>query len=722
MPKINIDEFLSMFSDGKYIDGKKIKKAYIGITNPIVNRNLPEDYTQVEYIQSSGTQYIDTGFKPNQNTKLIIDFEVTSLPPTYGAIFSARNNGSGVSAFSLWVNPSTPCFLWQYNTGNGKSTAKNSPTVVGTRLVAENTGNVMNVGGFDLTESSATFNTNYSIYLLATNDPDTNRYCISAKIYSCQIYDNGTLVRDYIPCKNASGTAGLYDLANGVFYNNVGTGTFETGNTVANKEIAHKLKKGFVGTANPSYRNLPEGYTQVNYIQSSGAQYIDTGFTPNQNSRVVMDCEANTLTSGGIFPFGVRTSTSSAAFNVAVTTTQVFANFYTTYQFADYGNTYERMTIDMNKNTTTFIGSSEVTISLTNGNFVANGTLILANLRQAGLVLDSNFGWNGKIYSCQVYDNDILVRDYVPCIKSSGEIGLYDMIEEKFYNNAGTGAFTAGSYTNSQIACLLFKTSAEASTMPITYSGNYTDQVVTMGDGKQYRLLTITSTGTLTLEEEVQAEVWMCGGGSTAGTHGNNTYLKVRGGNGSNFLQTTMKLQEAVIVVGSGNGGVTSVNNGSVEIKNNASGSITGGGGGMYSTGTLGNPAGTGGAKAGGDTRPFKDSYFTKYPCAGGAGGNYYYASDAGYASSGQGGEGGSSLRAGNKGGYDPSIAPAGGETGGGKGGTATARHTYSSGGSASYYGSGGGGGGYTSGTTSGSSGGNGYQGVCYIRIPLEQS
>ena len=33
---------------------------------------------------------------------------------------------------------------------------------------------------------------------------------------------------------------------------------------------------------------LPEGYTEVQYIQSTGTQYVDTGFKPNQDSRVLI--------------------------------------------------------------------------------------------------------------------------------------------------------------------------------------------------------------------------------------------------------------------------------------------------------------------------------------------------------------------------------------------------------------------------------------------------
>ena len=45
---------------------------------------------------------------------------------------------------------------------------------------------------------------------------------------------------------------------------------------------------------------------------------------------------------------------------------------------------------------------------------------------------------------CAVYDNDTLIRDFVPAKKADGTIGLYDRVSGTVYTNAGTGAFTAG--------------------------------------------------------------------------------------------------------------------------------------------------------------------------------------------------------------------------------------------------------------------------------------
>lgn len=55
----------------------------------------------------------------------------------------------------------------------------------------------------------------------------------SAKMYFCQIWDNGTLVRNFIPCyRKSDNVIGVFDAKNGIFYTNGGTGTFGKGANV----------------------------------------------------------------------------------------------------------------------------------------------------------------------------------------------------------------------------------------------------------------------------------------------------------------------------------------------------------------------------------------------------------------------------------------------------------------------------------------------------------
>lgn len=193
---------------------------------------LPNGYTRLEYIQSSGTQYIDTGFKPNQNTRLILDFENTgdysSMTTGLCPLFGARNASaaSSAAAFALWIgSKSYPHY------GNVAYNASGDFTLnINARLTYVMNKNVVSIGSEVITCSSVNFTTNYNLCLLTINNYGTiETRRASGKLWSARIYDNGTLVRDFVPCKNVSGTVGLYDVVNGAFYENKGSGTFTAG-------------------------------------------------------------------------------------------------------------------------------------------------------------------------------------------------------------------------------------------------------------------------------------------------------------------------------------------------------------------------------------------------------------------------------------------------------------------------------------------------------------
>ena len=59
---------------------------------------LPAEYYEVEYIASSGTQYIDTGVRPTTTTRLVLDFRYTSKPTT-GSYNGYTHGSSGHFVF-----------------------------------------------------------------------------------------------------------------------------------------------------------------------------------------------------------------------------------------------------------------------------------------------------------------------------------------------------------------------------------------------------------------------------------------------------------------------------------------------------------------------------------------------------------------------------------------------------------------------------------------------
>lgn len=252
--------------------------------------------------------------------------------------------------------------------------------------------------------------------------------------------------------------------------------------------------------------------------------------------------------------------------------------------------------------------------------------------------------------------------------------------------------------------------------MAITYTGKYTDKIVTMGDGLQYRLLTLTSSGNLTLGDACDnVGVWLCSGGAKGGD--TSSRGAGNGGMGGEFGSSTYSnLLTAVVTIAAGGNSSSGGGGGFSDFRPNGQidNSFTLKEGAKGGTGATMYNYGRGGAASLESTQPFKDSYFTSYPCAGGGGGSGYN-NGARY----KGGGGGSSLGRGEDGNSGTGSA-AGGITGGGKGGDATGSSASEKAGhNATYYGSGGGGGAIRYAETH--NGGNGYQGVVFVRIPLNQ-
>lgn len=82
-------------------------------------------------------------------------------------------------------------------------------------------------------------------------------------------------------------------------------------------------------------------------------------------------------------------------------------------------------------------------LNFTAGTSMANANLILFR------VLNDNRVFLGKIYSTKVYDDNILIRDLVPCYrKSDNVIGMFDLVNNVFYTNAGSGTFLKGNNTS----------------------------------------------------------------------------------------------------------------------------------------------------------------------------------------------------------------------------------------------------------------------------------
>lgn len=188
---------------------------------------LPSGYKQLEYIESSGTQYIDTSVRVMPENYQQLKMSVTCEKIGQGA--GASNwlvDGSNVANAYFYTGVYNGkyyygCGTTDHDTGIAAASGKQTFTldIPSAKFTVSDS--------VDVSISTEPVTASASLYLFGFNYNPVR--CYAEKIYSCQIYTGATLVRDFVPCKNASGTVGLYDTVNGQFYANAGTGMFTAG-------------------------------------------------------------------------------------------------------------------------------------------------------------------------------------------------------------------------------------------------------------------------------------------------------------------------------------------------------------------------------------------------------------------------------------------------------------------------------------------------------------
>lgn len=397
-----------------------------------------DGYTLLEYIESDGTQYIDTGFN---TVSFLMKLDIQFFKRTNRSLMGFSDK----AACYFGINTEG-----YYELGGGYVSTFSG--LQRREIVIESTSSGMSLtAGDSVISRSRTSAVNTSFLLFGA--PSTSglaSYPCSARLYSCKIYVGESLVRDYIPCMDNNGVYGLYDKVNGVFYASATDSGF-TGKWAENKtlnvsmsEYRHRMLNLIPKTG------LPKGYFRCEYIESDGTNYIDTGFKPNQDTKVVLDFYSSGASSYKcIFGARIKNGEDCFAFWIKddIAHPQIADNSYNKYSFNV--STKQRIIYIIDKNVATF-GTSSVTMD--SSAFQSQYNLYLFNCNQAGTAA-SDYFIRGKLYSCQIYDNGVKVRDYVPCVSPDGYFGLYDLVTDEFYGFQGIGrgrVILPSGYTNAE--------------------------------------------------------------------------------------------------------------------------------------------------------------------------------------------------------------------------------------------------------------------------------
>lgn len=222
-----------IFSKVKIVTIPEGNVASIAVDGKVIwNRSLlPVGYTQLDYIGTTGEQYIDTGFIPNQDTRIVCEFMLTEIV-NLGGIYGARRTVAG-DDFSMRTsytaaagNRWQPCYNDEYLTF--------TDVPVDTKLwhIADQNKNVFSFDGVVKTTGTyAEFTAPRPVTIGAIRNNTSVNYS-NCRFRRFKIYDDGVLVRDLIPCKSPDNEIGMYDTLNAVFYGNAGTGVFVSGDEV----------------------------------------------------------------------------------------------------------------------------------------------------------------------------------------------------------------------------------------------------------------------------------------------------------------------------------------------------------------------------------------------------------------------------------------------------------------------------------------------------------
>jgi hypothetical protein len=212
--------------------------------------SLPSDFVEVEYLDFTGTQYIDMGVDAVGSTKLTLDYQLTAYQ-NFDLIFGARNGN--LTADQFWFSLSSPAtagYIIGYGTQYGGTNYFASAVDYNRHsLIADNNSWTLDGSAPFTGSGSSAQSSSLNLYLGTVNQAGAAilSAMLKGKVYSLTIdKDNAANDRNFVParCNKTSGCArtntgvaasygeyGMYDTLHNVFYR-AAAGTFGGGNNV----------------------------------------------------------------------------------------------------------------------------------------------------------------------------------------------------------------------------------------------------------------------------------------------------------------------------------------------------------------------------------------------------------------------------------------------------------------------------------------------------------
>ena len=394
-------------------------------------------YKKLRCIIATGTQYIITDYTPNYTTRIEMRMNKPSWNEQWDTMFGSKNRFSFMQYG--WNAGDTKMQVEMF--GTSQTTGIDIEFNKTVDVVLDASLPLFQYDGNTYTPTRGSTSPDSPLYIFAktVNNSSAIDHRSNYKLYHFRIYENGTLVRNYIPVLDENNIPCLYDTVNDNYFYNAGTGTFSYEEGVE---------------PDPTPEPLPSGVTELKSIIVNGTQRIDTGIIPNDNNygfeaKFNLDgsydtgsastglWDWNILNMGGVtvddnrFGFGgwLNRNTQPAGLR---------ASYYLSGPAVTYGQDYTVL-FNYNHSRACSLNGNEIVNGLANGSYVYSDTWsIFCQTYNDGSTQYGRFFY-GKLYYLKIWLGTTLVRDYIPVLDSNGVPCLYDKVNETFNYNSGTG-------------------------------------------------------------------------------------------------------------------------------------------------------------------------------------------------------------------------------------------------------------------------------------------
>ena len=400
---------------------------------------------RVQYLESSGTQYIDSGVIPTGNTTFTATYEYVAFGNGTRANYDmiaglVAANANRYYPVSLNGNAGTVTLRHERYVFSSNNPSKIHATLSRHKIIFNDDAHRVLVDGELIGAFTATLGTETkTCYLFAGNNNGQAAYSSASRIYECAFIENGTPVRKFIPVIDGNGVACMFDEVEEKLYYNLGTGTFTAGP---------------VWTPEDEEPEVETPWYLVEYLESTGTQWINTGVfaTSNTETRLgykfPVEAQRNLAIIGGVAGasnsyryYPVSVDGSNALKERYVYGTQQFVGVYPALQYHEVIFNDERRCLYVD--------------GFWKGAFTA-----ALSQREAPMYVFARANSNGnadyppsnvRIWHYDIVEKGVPVRSFIPAVDTNGVACFHDRVSGTNHYNCGTGTFKVGRIISSEV-------------------------------------------------------------------------------------------------------------------------------------------------------------------------------------------------------------------------------------------------------------------------------